>query len=495
MQKNVTVVLTNGTDLPTMQRVLWGYTTQNYRNFEVVLLQENPVAVNHSDYFFSVIICSPATLQAHLAQALTDYVVFADAHAVPREDFVEEHVKHREEGHYLTGARFFIQDAVFDTLTPEGIESGHYFSTSFLAQHATVKGLKAFRAIEPGSWAALLDYCLPELPFNFSNSSLWKSDCLALLQKGAWDERYPAHRYYREWPGLQQKSVKNTTLLMAAARDKNLKISVIVSTYNAEEWLEKVLIGYSVQTYTDFELIIADDGSRPETKALIDRYAANYPVLVRHLWHEDLGYRRQEILNVAIMEAAHEYIIMTDGDCIPRNDFVEIHALEAEQGRFLSGGYCKLPMKTSKHIAPDDILSQRCFDVRWLKSIDRLGFSNTLKLSAQSWSAWLLDLISPTTPSFNNCNSSGFRSDMIAINGYDERMKYGGPDREFGERLENNGIKGKQIRHKAVVLHLDHPRGYKTPESLAANLAIRKEVKQQKIKWTPFGIRKEAPTP
>ena len=84
---------------------------------------------------------------------------------------------------------------------------------------------------------------------------------------------------------------------------------------------------------------------------------------------------------------------------------------------------------------------------------------------------------------------------MIAINGYDERMKYGGPDREFGERLENNGIKGKQIRHKAVVLHLDHPRGYKTPESLAANLAIRKEVKQQKIKWTPFGIRKEAPNP
>jgi hypothetical protein len=96
-----------------------------------------------------------------------------------------------------------------------------------------------------------------------------------------------------------------------------------------------------------------------------------------------------------------------------------------------------------------------------------------------------------TTPSFNNCNSSGFKEDMIAINGYDERMKYGGPDREFGERLENNGIKGKQIRHKAIVLHLDHPRGYKTPESLAANLAIRKEVKDKKIVWTPFGIVKD----
>ncbi len=270
-----------------------------------------------------------------------------------------------------------------------------------------------------------------------------------------------------------------------------MKISVIVSTYNAEEWLEKVLIGYSVQTYKDFELIVADDGSRPSTKALIDSYTADYPVPLRHLWHEDLGYRRQEILNVAIVEAAHEYILMTDGDCIPRKDFVEVHAEQAEKGKFLSGGYCKLGMKTSKHIAKEDILDGRCFQVKWLSSIDKLGLSQTMKLGVQSLSASILDFVTPTTPSFNNCNSSAFKSDMIAINGYDERMKYGGPDREFGERLENFGIKGKQIRYKAIVLHLDHARGYKTPESLAANLAIRKEVRDKKIVWTPFGIQQD----
>lgn len=270
-----------------------------------------------------------------------------------------------------------------------------------------------------------------------------------------------------------------------------MKISVIVSTYNAEEWLEKVLIGYSVQTYKDFEVIVADDGSRESTKELIDKYAAKYPVPLRHLWHEDMGYRRQEILNVAIVEAAHEYIIMTDGDCIPRKDFVEIHAKQAEKGKFLSGGYCKLPMSTSKHITEEDIINGKCFNIKWLKSIDKLGFSNVLKLGSTTFAAKALDFFSPTTPSFNNCNSSGFKEDMIAVNGYDERMKYGGPDREFGERLENAGIKGKQIRHKAIVLHLDHARGYKTPESLAANLAIRKEVKDKKIKWTPFGIKKQ----
>ena len=132
-------------------------------------------------------------------------------------------------------------------------------------------------------------------------------------------------------------------------------ISVIISTYNSEEWLEKVLIGYSVQTTNNFEVIIADDGSRPSTKILIDQYTANFPVPIMHLWHEDLGYRRQEILNVAIVKANHEYILMTDGDCIPRKDFVEVHSKLAQKGKFLSGGYCKLSMKVSKLITKEDI--------------------------------------------------------------------------------------------------------------------------------------------
>jgi glycosyltransferase involved in cell wall biosynthesis len=273
--------------------------------------------------------------------------------------------------------------------------------------------------------------------------------------------------------------------------EQNLNITVIISTYNAEEWLEKVLIGYSNQTYKNFDIIIADDGSRATTKELIDRYAIDFPVPITHLWHEDLGYRRQEILNTAIIRAKNEFIIMTDGDCIPRADFVAIHAKEAEKGTFLSGGYCKLPMKTSKNISKEAILSEACFDVSWLKNQEKLVFSNFLKLTVTPFWANLFDLISPTNASFNNCNSSGYKADMIAINGYDERMKYGGPDREFGERLENYGVKGKQIRHKAIVLHLDHARGYKTPESLAANLAIRKEVREKNIKWTPFGMKKD----
>lgn len=260
-----------------------------------------------------------------------------------------------------------------------------------------------------------------------------------------------------------------------------MKITVIASTYNAEEWLEKVLLGYRCQTWRDFELIVADDGSRESTRALVERFAADYPVPLRHVWHEDEGYRRQEILNVAILEARHDYLLFTDGDCIPRRDFVQVHAEQAEPGRFLSGGYCKLSMKLSKAIGPDDIRDGRAFDRGWLRAQDRLGLSNTLKLGAGTVTAKLLDTITTTRPTFNNCNSSAWKSDLLAINGYDERMKYGGPDRELGERLENNGIRGKQVRHRAVCVHLDHARGYKTRESVERNLAIRAQTRAQRI--------------
>lgn len=269
-----------------------------------------------------------------------------------------------------------------------------------------------------------------------------------------------------------------------------MKITVIASTYNAEEWLEKVLLGYRYQTWREFELIVADDGSRASTRALVERFAADYPVPLRHVWHEDDGYRRQEILNVAILEARHDYILFTDGDCIPRRDFVQVHAEQAEPGRFLSGGYCKLSMKLSKAIGADDIRDGRAFDRGWLRAQDRLGLSNTLKLGAGAVTGPLLDALTTTRPTFNNCNSSAWKSDLLAINGYDERMKYGGPDRELGERLENHGIRGKQIRHRAVCVHLDHARGYKTRESVERNLAIRAQTRAQRITWTPYGIDK-----
>ena len=51
--------------------------------------------------------------------------------------------------------------------------------------------------------------------------------------------------------------------MTATALPRPPLLSVLVSTYNQPRWLELVLWGYSVQTVTDFELIVVDDGSGP----------------------------------------------------------------------------------------------------------------------------------------------------------------------------------------------------------------------------------------
>lgn len=266
--------------------------------------------------------------------------------------------------------------------------------------------------------------------------------------------------------------------------------SVIVSTYNQPEWLHKVLHGYLYQSFTDFEMIIADDGSDERTRKVIEdfRPLADFPI--RHLWHEDQGYRRQTILNAALLDATRDYIVMTDGDCIPRPDFLAVHQLHKKPGHFLSGGYCKLPMDLSKSLTLDDIREGRAFETKFLREHGLTDFSPIFKLKLPVSLAPLVDTITPTKATWNNCNASGWTADLLAVNGFNEDMQYGGADRELGERLSNDGVSGLQIRYQAIVLHLDHKRGYKTPETMAKNQAIRDEVIRSGSTWCENGIHK-----
>jgi len=149
-----------------------------------------------------------------------------------------------------------------------------------------------------------------------------------------------------------------------------MKASIIISTYNAEEWLQKVLTGFVVQTEKDFEIVIADDGSKPLTKQIVDGFSSSFKYPIVYVWQEDNGFQKTLILNKAILKAQSDYMIFTDGDCIPRNDFVAIHIKNREEGYFLSGGYFKLPMATSKAITISDIQNQYCFNYNWLKKRD-----------------------------------------------------------------------------------------------------------------------------
>ena len=267
-----------------------------------------------------------------------------------------------------------------------------------------------------------------------------------------------------------------------------MKASVILTTYNSEAWLEKVIWGLSIQTDKDFEIIIADDGSGPKTKELLDALRPTLKMPLIHVWQVDNGFQKSQILNKAILASTSDYLIFTDGDCIPRKDFVATHLRYREKGYFLSGGYFMLPMGVSKLISKEDIQQQKCFEVDWLLS---KGLKKTFKISklfAKGMLSELLNILTPTKPTWNGHNASGWKKDLVDINGFNQEMQYGGQDRELGERLFNKGIKSKQIRYSAICIHLDHARSYVNEATWKKNFAIREYTQRYKVIRTQFGI-------
>lgn len=267
-----------------------------------------------------------------------------------------------------------------------------------------------------------------------------------------------------------------------------LNVSVIISTYNAPAWLEKVLWGYAHQTHRDFEIIIADDGSSDDTRALIERVAPTLDQSVIHVYQRDDGFRKCRILNKAILHARADYLLFTDGDCIPRADFVASHVAKAAQGAYLSGGYCKLTLPASKAIARDDIARGDCFRIPWLLEHGHRRQRKDLKLSADPALAHWLNRLTTTRCNFKGSNGSAWLRDVVAVNGFDERMAYGSEDREFGVRLRNAGIDARHVRYTAICVHLDHGRSYENPYRYAWNRALRKYNEKHGVRRTEYGL-------
>ncbi|WP_286234403.1 glycosyltransferase family 2 protein [Thalassotalea sediminis] len=268
-------------------------------------------------------------------------------------------------------------------------------------------------------------------------------------------------------------------------------ISVIFTTYNSVKWLNKVLTGFHCQTDRNFEVIVADDGSTIDTRNAINCFSEKTQLPISHVWQKDNGFQKCKIMNKALKVAKGDYVIFTDGDCIPRNDFVSVHRKYAEPGYFLSGGYFKLPLKTSNTICVQDIISGKAFSPEWLLNNGLKKTHKLAKLKATKATAKILNAITPTRRTWNGHNASGWKSDIESVNGFDERMQYGGQDCELGYRLKHKGIKAKQIRYSAICVHLDHPRGYVTKEMLANSRLIKDTTLSQKLTFTEFGLEKE----
>ncbi|MEM8651864.1 MAG: glycosyltransferase [Pseudomonadota bacterium] len=268
-----------------------------------------------------------------------------------------------------------------------------------------------------------------------------------------------------------------------------MKISVIISTYNSPQWLPNVLTGYSCQDYEDFEIVVADDGSTPLTAEVIERFIENTNLILKHVRLADNETQKCAILNKAIDVSEGDYLIFTDGDCVPHHRFVSDHAACSEFGRYICGGYCKMPEATSKAVTHDVIRSGQIFQPKWLWNN---GFGLQQKwpkvLALHTGLAVTLDRIAFTRKIFSSSNSSCFRGDALRVNGFDERIGSGCDGQEFGYRLENAGIFPIGKEYSILCMLLDHKERNVDQELEVSNQEIMNETRSRKLTYTNHGI-------
>jgi len=229
---------------------------------------------------------------------------------------------------------------------------------------------------------------------------------------------------------------------------RSAQISLILSTYEKPGALDKVLSGLGRQTEMPGEILVSDDGSGASTRDLIAQWQQKLSVPLRHIWHEDTGFRKTIILNKTVAAAKGDYVVLLDGDCVPHHEFVKDHARLAERNFWVQGRRCFVREEFVEAFAPDVI---SIYGWMWRGRIT--GLAKGIR--------WIVPVIRRNTGQRGiiGCNMGFWKDDLLAVNGFDEEyMGWGiGEDSDVGTRLYNLGRPRKFVYGRAIVYHLNHP--------------------------------------
>lgn len=243
------------------------------------------------------------------------------------------------------------------------------------------------------------------------------------------------------------------------------KISVIITTYNWPYALQAVLEGLLAQkTEIPFEIIIADDGSQEETKALITSFKLRALMPVLHIWQPDEGFRAAAVRNKAVLAARGEYLIFLDGDCIPRENFIKRHWQLAEHETFVVGNRILLNRVFTVFVLSEQIPVHRWSFLQWCRA--RLqGKCNRVLPFFSVPLGHLRRMRSARWQGAKGCNLALWKSDLMQVNGWEEKfVGWGYEDSDLVIRLIRAGIRRKEGRYSVPVIHLWHPENDRTRE-------------------------------
>ncbi|MEO6459024.1 MAG: glycosyltransferase [Bdellovibrionota bacterium] len=238
-----------------------------------------------------------------------------------------------------------------------------------------------------------------------------------------------------------------------------MKASVILATYNQPAKLAASLYSLSKQSEKDFEIVIADDGSRDETRRLIEEFRRVSRTELVHEWQDDEGFRKARILNASIRKARSTKLVFMDGDTFAHKDFIKDHLEALETADVFLGRRVMLGPDASRMVENDPSLMGT--PEFWILAIASTFFKKTptkhlnrgLRLPA-----WLRSFLKyDRVPDLIGCNFSATKAALLKVNGFDEaHVGYGNEDGDLYIRLRNSGARIAGSKCYAVQWHLWH---------------------------------------
>jgi len=225
---------------------------------------------------------------------------------------------------------------------------------------------------------------------------------------------------------------------------------LVVTTHERPDALARVLTAVATQTQAPDELVVADDGSGPDTAAVVKRHAAAAHYPVHHAWQPHEGFRAGRIRNAAIARARSEYVVLLDGDMVPHPSFLADHRDLARPGHYSQGVRIALDAAATRRLLeaggePPQPWSPGLGRLRRLYGLHAPRLADPLRRAANAFIA------------VKACNQGFWRDNLIEVNGFDEAMTgWGSEDKELCARLENAGVRRQTLLFAAIAWHLDH---------------------------------------
>ncbi|TEW51990.1 glycosyltransferase [Psychromonas algicola] len=249
------------------------------------------------------------------------------------------------------------------------------------------------------------------------------------------------------------------------------KASLIIAVYKRVDFLELIFRSIEIQTFKNFEVIVAEDDNSIEVAEFIKRWKDKCSFDIKHISQEDDGFRKNKLLNKALAVSEGEHTVFIDGDCILHKDFMKDHITLARPNTCLFGRRVMLDEATANQIIETKDLS--------LLSFSKLLFTKSKHLEC---AIRLPFLISRRKSGMLGCNFSVLKETLIAINGFDEdftRPLYG-EDTDVARRLSLIGVNLKCSKFKTIQYHLHHAMKDRDNDWIVSGELYKKKVTEGK---------------